>query len=339
MKLTKVLVVLLTLTFLLNAPRTLATDNRLIDSFGIWTLEKLGYSDLIFPCQQDTETISVEYSLPQHAAQGPRNWYLIHLNFRIEFSEQSQDGLCYVSAFTNKKSCAEIEFIPKREDGSLIIDWNTVDLINGPINYSSSSSTIDVSFTNYLQTSGVNPGLNVLTFALEKYGGAQVKSLKILQSSAIEYTAVSPPQLVMDVKPPKASVEVGDTFTIRFEVKNVGSLAAKDVAIQPLYPEQALQLIGESSYSVASLGTSIKGSFTFKALIEGQHEVTIDVTTKSGIRRPSASIEVPVGIKSTGKGSHSDTILIAVTAFVVLGLVTGYVLVRRARKRQASGRN
>jgi hypothetical protein len=59
---------------------------------------------------------------------------------------------------------AMVEFKTKRVNDSLVIDWNTVDLINGYIAYSTSSLGIDVSFSNYLPYTGVKPGLNTLAF-------------------------------------------------------------------------------------------------------------------------------------------------------------------------------
>lgn len=320
------LALLLALALSLTPLHVLETEPIVIDSFGVWTLEELGYSDLIFPCEEDIETISIDYILPENATQGPENWYVIHLNFLIEFNEQSEDGRCYVSALTNDYSCAQIEFETKRVDNSLIIDWNTVDVLNGDIAYSTSSLSMNVSFSNYLQISGVKPGLNILTFKLEQYEGVEVGNLRVFDDSGIEYTPLSLPNLVMDVDLPESSVEVGDTFTIRFVVQNTGDLPAKEVVVRVLYPEQTLELIGEASYSVQSLGTSIEGCFEFRALTEGQHEVIIDVQTKSGIRRPSAHIEVPVG----PAGSPSFTI--PIIASIILGLLAGYLLIKRLRR-------
>ncbi|PJB49531.1 MAG: hypothetical protein CO103_05175 [Chloroflexi bacterium CG_4_9_14_3_um_filter_45_9] len=170
------------------------SEPRLIDGFGVWTLKELGYSDIGFLCTEEIETRSVEFRLPKKAAQGPESWYLIHLNFHIKFGEQSEEDLAYVSASTNGYCCAQVKFRVKREDDLLKIDWSTVDLINGKIDYFTSSSVADVSFKNYLQIRGVCPGLNTLTFQLEQYEGCHVESLRILNSSGIECTPIPPPR-------------------------------------------------------------------------------------------------------------------------------------------------
>lgn len=168
---------------------------RMIDSLGLWSLEKLGYSGLIFPREEPEEpieAISIEYILPENAAQGPESWYVIYLHFSIEFSDESDDGSVYVSASTNGRTAAQVKFMTeKQQDDSLTIGWITgsENLIKGDVKHSTFSLSIeDIHFANYLQTSGVKPGLNVLTFKLEQYDGAKVKGLRIFGDSGIALT-------------------------------------------------------------------------------------------------------------------------------------------------------
>ena len=180
-------------------------DIRTIDSLGMWSLEKLGYSDLVFPCQEPREEISVEYILPEDAAQGPETWYIFHLHFSIKFSEESKVtgffpyGRTYVGARTNDRPCAMVTFRNKEEDGKIVIDWNTgsENLLGGGSWQRSTSLNIeDVRFASYLctwdpfhKTSGVLPSKNVLTFTLEQCDGAKVQSLTIFADSGIECTS------------------------------------------------------------------------------------------------------------------------------------------------------
>ncbi len=164
---------------------------RVIDSLGLWSLEKLGYSDLTFPCEDLPEAISIEYTLPENASQGPEDWYVIYLHFSIEFSGQSDNGSAYLSAATNSYACAQIKFETERENDSLIVNWITgsENLFKGDINHSTSSLNIeDVHFANYLPISGVVPGQNFLTFKLEQYDGAKVSGLRIFGDSGIALT-------------------------------------------------------------------------------------------------------------------------------------------------------
>lgn len=164
---------------------------RVIDSLGLWSLEKLGYSDLTFPCEDLPEAISIEYTLPENASQGPEDWYVIYLHFSIEFSGQSDNGSAYLSAATNSYACAQIKFETERENDSLIVNWITgsENLFKGDTYHSTSSLNIeDVHFANYLPISGVVPGQNFLTFKLEQYDGAKVSGLRIFGDSGIALT-------------------------------------------------------------------------------------------------------------------------------------------------------
>jgi hypothetical protein len=185
-----IMTVLLTLVSCAAGPRT-------IDSPGLWSLEKLGYSDLVFPDKKPLEETAIKYILPESAAQGPENWYALYLHFSIEFSGNSDNGTAYVSASTNGRAAAQVKFVTEKQpDGSLTVDWITgsENLIKGDVKHSTSSLRIeDIHFANYLQTSGVKPGLNVLTFKLEQYDGAKVKSLQIFSDSGIALTLQPPP--------------------------------------------------------------------------------------------------------------------------------------------------
>ncbi len=161
-----------------------------IDSYGMWTLAQLGYSDLIFPLQEDVEKISIEFRLPKNASQGPETWYVLHLNFRIELSEECEGGIYYVGADTNNYACALIQFKPQIVDDSLVIVSTTTGLIDKGV-HTTPSLSIDYSFRNYLRTMGTKPGLNVLTFKLEQWG-PKLRSLRIFDNSGIECTPLSP---------------------------------------------------------------------------------------------------------------------------------------------------
>ena len=115
--------VLLMLTLVLTA---CAAGPRTIDSPGLWSLEKMGYSDLVFPNKKPLEETAIKYILPANAAQGPESWYAIYLHFSIEFSDDSDNGTAYVSAATDGRTAAQIKFMTtKKPDGSLTIDWRS----------------------------------------------------------------------------------------------------------------------------------------------------------------------------------------------------------------------
>jgi hypothetical protein len=179
-----------------------ATDpsKTAIEGPSTWSLQALGYSDLDFPCERSRESISVEFMLPEDAAQGPEKWYILQLHFSIQFGEESKVadpssyGRTYVSAGTNGYTCAQIKFINEEQDGEIVIKWGTgSENLLGPSTDSTTSLEVeDVQFANYLRTLGVLPGKNVLTVTLEQYDGAKVESLTIFADSGIECTLQPP---------------------------------------------------------------------------------------------------------------------------------------------------
>lgn len=310
-----------------------ASEPVLIDSFGIWTLADLGYSDLVFPCEEDSEAISIEYRLPQNTSQGPSAWYIIHLDFGIEFSNQSKDGICYVSASTNGSACAQIQFEPHITEGYPVINWSTVDLINGGkeyITYSLSINASEAEFSNYLQFSGVKSGVNTLTFHLEQYDGAKVENLIIYKTTAIEYSSLSLPNLVLNVDVPDISVNVGDRFNIGFELYNTGNVSATNVIVQPIFPNESMETIGKSYYSVDTLEPlhPLYGVFEFRALSEGEYVLIMDVDTSSGIKRPSVSIQVPIGQK------RPFAFTAPIVSASILILLLSYLWIRKRRSKR-----
>ena len=167
-------------------------EAREIDSFGTWSLKRLGYSDLVFPCTDRFEAVQMEYILPEDAAQGPDKLYALALNFHIEFAHDSQDGYVEVTGLTNGAICTSASFDIIGSDKGLVVTWTDVD--GTP--KSTSSLAADVSRVDFLRGAhlvfnGVKPGLNTLTITLAQYGGAVVKSLRISGSSGIQLGAVS----------------------------------------------------------------------------------------------------------------------------------------------------
>lgn len=306
MTLAQILPLAFGLALLLVASRPVAADEEpvLVDSFGMWTLEELGYDDLMLPVSEEmTQTSggkisqrSISYALPEGASQGPDNWYMIHLHFKVDFAAESENGIALVSSLLNGSGAAQIEFEVDGTDDPLRISWSTVDLLNGGIEQVTSSPSIEVFFSNYIGFDGVTPGENTLTFQLETYGGVNggvnVESLRIFKDSAIEYTPLSPPDLDLELKLPDKRVRPDDVFDIGYELNNVGDRPAKDVVVGVIYPPEGFTLIGETPHSYSSITGSVEGVFTLKAIGEGTHLIVLGAESPSS--QPVAEIQVVV---------------------------------------------
>jgi hypothetical protein len=172
---------------------------RVLDSIGVWSLQRMGYSDLVFPCTARAEAITTDNVLPCDAAQGPDKWYVLHVDMEIEFSEDCQDGMVEVSPMTNGALAEGLVFLTSRPEGSLEIQWGKC----GADMQSATSSTVSASFSTYLRDAdltdvGVKPGPNSLTFAMSQRGDAKVDRLQIHRSSAIEVVLGERDSSVMD---------------------------------------------------------------------------------------------------------------------------------------------
>ncbi|MDY6911286.1 MAG: hypothetical protein SVM79_02875 [Chloroflexota bacterium] len=147
----------------------------------VMTLDSLGYSDLILAGGENTETSSVEYTLPEDASQGPETWYIIHLHFLIEFDEDTGGGFCSVGASVNDRSGASVHFDTLTVNDSPFIRVGA---------HSSTSTNIEVRYYNHLSTMGVKPGKNTMTFKIDEHKKAKVKSLRIFSDTGIESTTM-----------------------------------------------------------------------------------------------------------------------------------------------------
>jgi hypothetical protein len=303
---------------------TLPSDIVTIDSPGMWTLDQLGYSNINFACQNEIESVDVHYILPETATQGPDVWYLVHLDLLAQFNEESDNGQVYVTALINGYASASVEFSLTRSADSLAVDWNTVDLINGLKKYSSLSNSADISFSNYIQVAGIDPGLGVLTFRVERSEGVKLKNLSILDTSGIQVSENPLPKLQLSVVPPPMNVKVGNSFNVAFQVSNVGGMPALDVSIQAIYPSEALQVIGENPLFVNPPQTELSGEFEFEVLQPGQHEIFLKVNTASGILRPSAHITIDA---SLNQKAFFPTLWVAVAICI---LILGFVVLMAA---------
>jgi hypothetical protein len=177
-----------------------------INSFGLWTLKRLGYGPIEFPVAgplrfpeipgYERRGVSRRYLLPNAARQGPQAWYLIHLHFRIVFSSESRAGRAYVGASTGAPSdlraSAQIIFKIARRGGRLWISSDSLGLVAGHRVREASLRTWTLKFDNYIPYAGVKPGLNELEFGLEQTKGVRIKRLQFFPDSGIRYSPYSP---------------------------------------------------------------------------------------------------------------------------------------------------
>jgi hypothetical protein len=265
----------------------------LLDQVGRWTLSELGYGEMVLGPQDKQGATAVRYQLPEDAQQGPDRWYLLHLHFRIEFEPDSGDGFAYVSAFTNEKAVSQVKFTTVRRDGALEVLQSSVSSAQARVRQSTSDTTIDTTYTNLMQTTGVLPGFNTLTFGVEQIGNAAVRQVTIWPDSIVEISSSGPAKIKLDVDITKEQVVVGDTFMLHVMVSGSAPHEVGTIQLKALYPEDSLELSGAPTQSVTLGGDGQgHGMFTFRALRAGQHQVLVHA--RSAINNPMAMVVVTV---------------------------------------------
>lgn len=308
-----------------------ADEPVVIDSFGVWNLAKLNRQSSTWS-PGDGESIQVaSYILPAGAQQGSGAWYLAHLRFAIEFNEQSGEGFAYVSVHTNDRAVIQVKFAATQREGALVVNWSTVDLLDGRQERETTDRRIEVANANYLQTAGVQAGVNTLTLRVEQHQGLKIDRLEVFDDSGIEYTPVGPAKLKLTVLLEEQRVRVGETFSIGYALHNEGDRLVEGV-VEAVHSQQALATSDDAPQQVTvDAGSTQTGELLFTALLAGQHQVMLRV--KSGSNRPGAV----VGVRVENDADHLATRAVLVqwgAPLIVVGLLALVVRARLARKAQ-----
>src|SRR5207245_11538781 len=118
---------------------------------------------------------------------GPRQWCLLYLHFRIEFSARNglvhaapgSTGTANVAVDTNRlgTSASIIFLMSKDRQGRFIVSSDSLGLVNGHIVSSGPELTRDVTFENFFPYAGVRPRRNQLLFRLRSAFAAMMNVL------------------------------------------------------------------------------------------------------------------------------------------------------------------
>jgi hypothetical protein len=301
-----------------------------INSYGLYTMEMLGYEDIIFKLPSDFEKQDIFYVLMDNARQGKDDWYLIHIDYEVVISDESGEGVFLVSALSNGFSSAQIEVTTKlNEYGELIVEYNTVDLINECLEYSSDELKVAGYFTNYIQTNGIHGGKNLLTFQTEAFGDIKVDEVIITKKSGIEFTNISPPHLLLQAECLSKNIHVGDSIILSFSLTNQGILPAKNVVVSAITYDN-LMLLDNKIYSFDTIEKeeNVKGTFTFCAEEEGNSIIYIRASAHGGSNSPVATFDIPVTKMGQGDSSIFSLIL---SGFILIGIIITILLMNKNR--------
>lgn len=255
----------------------------LIDSYGVWTLERLGYGDLDLPVDAPHTQRSVVFRLPPGAAQGrPRSWYLIHFHLRIRFAREAGDGsFALVWGAPNGRPAASAEFEPRFVRGAFRVPWSTVDMRAGTTRGVSDEAEFEVRHVNFLTYDGVRPGVNTLDFVVEQFRGAKIESVTILRDTAIELSPYGPPKLRLRVKAPRHPV-VRRPFSIRYRLERISRRLPVKVVVGVVEDDYSLRVLEPSFHRYPRVDRPVTGRFRLRSPRDGGFLVALAAQSPAG---------------------------------------------------------
>lgn len=252
-------------------PVTSGAKARLIDSYGLWTLHRLGYGDVDLPVDAAKTTASARFRLPANARQGRGHWYLMHVHFRITFADDSGEGFVVLSANTNGWASYQVQFSPGLKNGALMIPWSTVDLVDGRQRHVAKTRQIEFRSANYMQYRGIRPGRSTWNFQLEQFGQARVAAVRIFDDSGIELTRLGYGRMGLRFTVVPATIRAGRNFAVRYELRHTSGRVLRKVSLAPeLVDCNGVRLVGPRAVRFARVAKAVSGAFRFRALTPGR---------------------------------------------------------------------
>jgi hypothetical protein len=269
----------------------------------VWTLRSLGHRDQFFGAtSRQFSYRDVEFTLPRGAHQGPNSWYLIRLHFRISISPDSGPGRIYIVASTNDRPAAMIRFDTTASRAGVRVRSSELGLVNGARSATGLPLVVESRFENFLEYKGVRAGKNTLTFKVEQYDGARIRSLRVFGDSGIEFSRLGPATLRLEPFLSRRALEVGSTFDVGFRVHNDGERPSVGGTVTLLVGE-GLRRRGPRTWPLGTIRPEgeEQGKLTLEARRPGRFDVMLASQTVFGSRLARLQVEVhPASQRSRG---------------------------------------
>ncbi len=251
-----------------------------IDSYGFWSLTRLGYGALVLKENPKTARtqVAIPFRLPPGAKEGPGHWYVIHLHFRAEVRPDSLPGEFNVAADTDGRTCASIIFTVTKQGRQRIVTSDALGLVNGVERIRGSQLVREIRFENFLVIHGIRPGPNVLTFDLTSNAIPMVREVRIFADSGIELARGGPPSVAVTASVREHTVHAGETFHLDVSLTRRSGLAIPLVVLRVHAPAGT---IGGTTVRRLRWGsrTRVQTSFRFRALHAGRVPMAVHAET------------------------------------------------------------
>jgi hypothetical protein len=239
-------------------------EPRSIDSFGFWSLTRLGSGPVVFEEVQERARASIPYILePERARQGPGNWYQIRLHAKVVFGPGT--GRAYLFAGHNGYASALIEYEGTTLGEQRRIVRTGTSYIDGSSKVTLRSDDDELRYRNYLQDGAVQPGLNHVRFSVEERG-LELKRVEILPDSGIEYSRQGPARLTLAARLPRKPLRKGQRAVLAVEVRNLGGRKVSNATVTLEYARDDLRNIGSATKKLGVLFANARRRASFEVI-------------------------------------------------------------------------
>jgi hypothetical protein len=236
-----------------------------IDSFGFWSLTRLGSGPIEFADVHEKAKSSIPYILePDKARQGRGNWYLIGLHAKVVFGAGT--GRAYLFDSHNGYASALIEYEASISGERRTIVRKASSYIDGSSKETLRSDDDELRFRNYLQYKAVQPGLNQLTFAVEVHSSLELKKVQILPDSGIEYTPLGPARLTLALRLPRKPLRKGQRAVLAVDVRNNGDRKVSGATVSLEYARDDLRITGSATKKLGDLAAKARRHVSFQVI-------------------------------------------------------------------------
>jgi hypothetical protein len=253
-------------------------------------------------------------------------WFTTRLKMRVTFAhDPPADGNARVIAAINDKPAALVTLRAAQPDGTRVFYDG---YLSGPVTTVTKDDSIAVDYENYPRDGSVTAGVNTFRVALQDTDGL-VESVEIDPSSGFAATTIQPEQLSIAL-PKELSAEVGERFTLPYEVSSRAERADRPLRVLVEKAGGPLEFDRDQD-EFSTTGAKQTGQFTGTATQPGRYEVR--VAANGGYNPAAGTVVVDVKPASRrGPGLAAVVGAVVLVAVAVLLFTGGR---RRAERRKA----
>lgn len=247
-------------------------------------------------------------------------------------------GTAYVGAVSASYGTAQIAF---KATGDRLT-WQAVGLLNGTEVHAITGQRVELRFANFMPFPSIHAGENTLHVSVEQFGDV-VRSLRVLDDSALEYTSRGPADLRMSAVLDHHVLRTQRALVATVTVRNVGGRGARRIVLSAIAGTPGFRFEGSSRRRHAELrpDETWTESFVLRLLRPGTQRVFFLATSTAN--RPGAELDFravgPAVARPSAPRRRTTSSRDGLwTALVIAGALAAALLAAAALRRRAGRR-